>query len=92
MGPGDAVRPEPEPEPEPDRVPLTGRLDRFQRAHPELRIVAPWATRSGLREVSVPGKADTTQYDNEHRMLDTLEARYPETTPRSEGSLRAGLP
>jgi hypothetical protein len=58
-----------------NRAPLTDRLDRFQRAHPELRIAAPWATRSGLWEVSVHGKANTTQYDNGHRMMDTLEAR-----------------
>jgi hypothetical protein len=59
-----------------ERAPLIERVDRFQRAHPELRIAAPWATRSGLWEVSVRGKADTTQYDNGHRMMDALEARY----------------
>jgi hypothetical protein len=64
--------------PQDDRAPLTDRLDRFQRAHPELRIAAPWATRSGSWEVSVHGKADTTAYDNGHRMMDTLEARYAE--------------
>jgi hypothetical protein len=62
----------------PDRASLTERLDRFQRAHRELRIAAPWATRSGLWEVSVYGKCDTTQYDNGHRMMDALEARYSE--------------
>ena len=75
MEPGEAMTPRPR------RAPLTERIDRFQRAHPELRIAAPWATRSGLWEVSVHGKADTTAYDNGHRMMDTLEARYPETTP-----------
>jgi hypothetical protein len=59
-------------------TPLTARIDRFQRAHPEYRIGAPWATLSGLWEVSVHGKADTTQYDNGHRMMDALEARYAE--------------
>jgi hypothetical protein len=68
--------------PQPGRAPLTDRIDRFQRAHPELRIAAPWATRSGLWEVSLHGKADTTAYDNGHRMMDTLEARYPEDTPQ----------
>ena len=56
--------------------PLTERIDRLQRAHRELVIGAPWATRSGLWEVSVRGKADTTFYDNGHRMMDALEARY----------------
>lgn len=61
-----------------ERAPLTDRIDRFQRAHPGFRIAAPWATRSGLWEVSVHGKADTTAYDNGFRMMDTLEARHPE--------------
>lgn len=64
--------------PQADRAPLTERIDRFQQRHRELRIAAPWATRSGLWEVSVHAKADTTAYDNGHRMMDTLEARYPE--------------
>jgi hypothetical protein len=72
MEPGDAMTPQP------DRAPLTDRIDRFQRAQRELRIAAPWATRSGLWEVSVHGKADTTAYDNGYRMMDTLEARYAE--------------
>jgi hypothetical protein len=61
-----------------DRAPLTERIDRLQQRHRELRIAAPWATRSGLWEVSVHGKADTAAYDNGHCMMDTLEARYPE--------------
>jgi hypothetical protein len=61
-----------------DRAPLTERIGRFRQRHRELRIAAPWATRSGLWEVSAHGKADTTAYDNGHRMMDTLEARYPE--------------
>jgi hypothetical protein len=64
-----------------DRVPLTERIDRLQRAHHELKIAAPWATRSGYWEISVQGKADTTAYDNGHRMMDVLEARYAEDTP-----------
>jgi hypothetical protein len=57
-------------------VPLTERIDRFQRAHREYTIGAPWATLSGYWEVSVRGKADTTAYDNGQRMMDILEAGY----------------
>jgi hypothetical protein len=64
--------------PQPDRAPMTDRVDRFQRAHPEFRIAAPWATRSGMWEVSVRGATDNTAYDNGHRMMDALEARYAE--------------
>jgi hypothetical protein len=61
-----------------DRSPLIGRVDRFQRAHPEYVIGAPWATKSGKWEVSIRGKADFTAYDNGHRMMDLLEARNAE--------------
>jgi hypothetical protein len=64
--------------PQPDGLPLTERIERLRQRHRELRIAAPWATRSGMWEVSVYGKADTTQYDNGHRMMDALEARYAE--------------
>jgi hypothetical protein len=64
--------------PQPDRAPLTDRIERFQRAHRQLMIAAPWATRSGYWEVSVRGQADTAHYDNGHRMMDTLETRYAE--------------
>ena len=70
-----------------DRAPLTERLDRIERAHPEYMIGAPWATRSGLWEVSIRGKTDTTQYDNGHRMMDFLEARHAEDLAAS-GPLR----
>lgn len=66
--------------PQPNRAPLTERIDRFQQRHPGFMIAAPWATRSGYWEVSVHGKADTTAYDNGHRMMNLLEARYPEGT------------
>ena len=61
---------------------MIDRIDRFQRAHPELKIAAPWATRSGLWEVSVHGRADTTQYDNGHRMIEDLERRDAELLTR----------
>jgi hypothetical protein len=64
-----------------DRVPLIERIDRFQRAHREYVIGAPWATRSGLWEVSVRGQEGTASYDNGRRMMDALEVR----APRAEG-------
>jgi hypothetical protein len=58
-----------------DRMPLTDRIDRFQRDHREYVIGAPWATRSGLWEVSVRGQEGTAFYDNGRRMMDALEVR-----------------
>lgn len=60
-----------------DRVPLTDRIDRFQRDHREYVIGAPWATRSGHWEVSRRGQEGSTAYGNGHRMMDALEAKHP---------------
>jgi hypothetical protein len=57
-------------------LPLTERIDRFQRRHPEIRIAAPWATPNGKWEVSEPDRA-AVAYDNGFAMVDDLEKRYP---------------
>jgi hypothetical protein len=56
--------------------PLLDRVDAFQRRHPEFTIAAPYNTLSHLWEVRVRG--GTAQWDNGFRMMDDLEARYPE--------------
>jgi hypothetical protein len=56
---------------------LTARLERFERAHPEILISAPWATASGRWQVIADGEA--TSYDNGFKMVDALERRYPAT-------------
>jgi hypothetical protein len=56
--------------------PLLDRVDDFQRRRPEFTIAAPYTTFSGLWEVR---KGDsTTGYDNGFRMMNDLEARYPD--------------
>jgi hypothetical protein len=57
-------------------LPLTQRVDRFKRRHPEIMIAALWATRSGKWEVSEPGCA-AKAYDSGFAMMDDLERRYP---------------
>jgi hypothetical protein len=56
-------------------LPLTERVDRFQRRHPEILIAAPWATRTGKWEVSEPDRS-AVAYDSGRAMMDDLEARY----------------
>jgi hypothetical protein len=57
-------------------LPLTERVDRFTRRHPEIRVSAPWATPSGKWEVSEPDRA-AVAYDRGLDMIADLEARYP---------------
>jgi hypothetical protein len=52
-------------------------VDDFQRRHPEFTIAAHYATFGGLWEVRKDGDG-TAQWDNGFRMMDDLEARYPE--------------
>jgi hypothetical protein len=54
---------------------LNARIERIERAHPEILIAAPWATRSGRWQVIAPGFDQT--YANGFKMVDELEARYP---------------
>jgi hypothetical protein len=56
---------------------LNTRIERIERAHPEILISAPWATRSGRWQVIADGEA--TSYDNGFKMIDALEKRYPAT-------------
>jgi hypothetical protein len=56
-------------------LPLTERIDRFQRGHPEIKIAAPWSA-SGKWEVSEPD-TPARAYDRGVDMMDDLEARYP---------------
>jgi hypothetical protein len=56
--------------------PLLARVDAFTRKHPEFSIAAPYTTFSKLWEVR--NGDSTTAYDNGFRMIDDLEARYPE--------------
>ena len=58
------------------RRPLLDRVDAFTRRHPEFAIAAPYNTLSGLWEVRQGG--GTAQWDNGFRMMDDLEARYPQ--------------
>lgn len=55
---------------------LNTRIERIERAHPELLISAPWATRSGRWEVSEPDCA-AKAYESGFAMADELEKRYP---------------
>jgi hypothetical protein len=59
---------------------LNDRIERIERAHPEILISAPWATRSGRWQVIAPGFNQT--YDNGFAMISDLEKRYP---PKPEG-------
>jgi hypothetical protein len=56
--------------------PLLVRVDAFVRKHPGFTIAPPYNTLSGLWEVW-DGNG-TAQWDNGFRMIDDLEARYPE--------------
>jgi hypothetical protein len=56
---------------------LLNRIDAFTRRRPEFKIAAPYTTFSKLWEVHKSGDG-TTQWDNGFRMMDDLEARYPE--------------
>jgi hypothetical protein len=56
--------------------PLLDRAGDFQPSHPEFTIAAPHDTLSHLWEVSTSD--GTAQWDNGFRMMDDLEARYPE--------------
>jgi hypothetical protein len=56
--------------------PLLDRVDAFQRRYPEITIAAPYCTLSHLWEVRTGD--GTAQWDNGVRMMDDLEARYPE--------------
>jgi hypothetical protein len=53
---------------------LLGRVDAFNRKHPDITIAAPCTTFSKLWEVS--GASGTSQWDNGFRMMDFLEQRY----------------
>jgi hypothetical protein len=57
-------------------APLQDRVDRFLRDHHEIRISAPWATKTGKWEVSAPDKA-AVAYDSGFVMMNELEQRYP---------------
>lgn len=58
-------------------LPLTERLDRFQRRHPEIKVSAPYSNGTGRWEVSEPDCA-AKAYDNGFAMITDLEARYPD--------------
>jgi hypothetical protein len=60
-----------------DPLPLTDRVDRFQRAHPDVIMAAPWANPSGRWEVSEPD-TPAKAYDRGVDMMSDLEARYPD--------------
>jgi hypothetical protein len=55
---------------------LNTRIERIERAHPEILIAAPWATRSGKWQVSEPDCA-AVAYNRGTDMISDLEARYP---------------
>jgi hypothetical protein len=57
--------------------PLLARVEAFQRRNPGIKIAAHYTTFSKLWEVTGPGDG-TTAYDNGFRMMDDLEARYPD--------------
>jgi hypothetical protein len=50
-------------------LPLTERIDRFQRKHPEIKITAPWSA-GGKWEVSEPDSAVVVAYDRGVDMMD----------------------
>jgi hypothetical protein len=54
---------------------LNDRIERIERAHPEILISAPWATRSGRWQVIAGGEAES--YGNGWQMVEALERRYP---------------
>jgi hypothetical protein len=54
---------------------LNERIERIERAHPEVLISAPWATRSGRWQVIAGGEAES--FENGFKMVDALEKRYP---------------
>jgi hypothetical protein len=55
---------------------LNARIEKIERAHPELLIAAPFATASGRWEVSEPDCA-AKAYESGFKMIDDLEKRYP---------------
>lgn len=57
-------------------LPMTERIDRVQRRHPEILVAAPWATRSGRWQLIGPGVEES--YENGFECADDLERRYPE--------------
>jgi hypothetical protein len=54
---------------------LNERIERIERAHPEVLISAPWATRSGRWQVIAGG--ESTTYETGFKMVAELEKRYP---------------
>jgi hypothetical protein len=57
-------------------LPLNDWLDRFERAHPEILISAPWATQSGCWQVIAPGY-EPTLFESGELMRAAMESRYP---------------
>jgi hypothetical protein len=59
----------------PQRTPTLERVDRFRRAHPEVKISAWHNNPSAKWEVSEPDKA-AVAYDRADVMMDDLERRF----------------
>ena len=55
---------------------LNARIEIFERAHPEILIAAPWATRTGRWQVIVP-EHEAESYERGTDMMTDLEKRYP---------------